>query len=105
MKAILPLLPLAAPTAAGDIAKLRKAATEFEAMAIGQFLAPMFETTDTAHTLFGGGDAEATWKPLLVAELGKHIAAHGGLGLAAPVLAAMIRMQESKSPDPRSVSP
>jgi len=82
----------------GGTAALRKAATDFEAMAIGQLLAPIFDTVDTAHGLFGGGDAEKTWKPMLVAEFGKHIAAHGGLGLAAPILAAMIRMQEAKTP-------
>lgn len=90
-------VPASAPaTPAGDIAKLRKAAQDFEAMAIGQLLAPMFGTVDTAHGLFGGGEAEETWKPMLVAELGKHIAAHGGFGLAAPVLNAMLRMQESQ---------
>ncbi len=92
-----------APTSAAqppvaDMARLRKAATDFEAMAIGQLLAPMFETVDTSHGLFGGGAAEQTWKPMLVAEFGKHIAAHGGLGLAEPVLAAMLRMQEAKTP-------
>ena len=70
-----------------QVAKLHQAAQDFEAMALGQLLAPMFDTVDTAHSPFGGGDAEATIKPLLIDALAKHIAAHGGLGLAAPVFA------------------
>lgn len=89
-------LPRTGLPASGDLTKLRKAAADFEAMAIGQFLAPMFDTVDSAHSPFGGGDAETAWKPLLIAEFGKHIAAHGGLGLAAPVLNAMLRMQEAQ---------
>jgi Rod binding domain-containing protein len=89
---------LVRPSAPADPAKLQKAAQDFEAMAIGQFLEPMFDTIDTAHSLFGGGNAEATWKPMLVQELGKQIAAHGGLGLAEPVYAAMLRIQEAHMP-------
>ena len=79
------------------VAKLAQAAKDFEAMALGQLLAPMFDTVDMAHSKFGGGNAEATWRPMLVDAIGKQIATHGGLGIAAPVLAAMLRMQE-KSP-------
>jgi Rod binding domain-containing protein len=93
------ILPPVAPQPASSlppekVAKLAQTAKEFEAMALGQLLAPMFNTVDTAHSKFGGGDGEATWKPMLVDAIGKQIAAHGGLGLAAPVLAAMLRMQE-----------
>jgi len=89
-------IPPVAPPAGTGTEAIRKAAQDFEAMAIGQFLAPMFDTVDTAHGLFGGGAGEETWKPMLIAEFGKHIAAHGGFGLAAPVMAAMLRMQEAK---------
>ncbi len=94
----MPALP--APSAAqppADPAKMRKAARDFEAMAIGQLLQPMFDTVDTAKSLFGGGSGEAAWKPMMVQEMAKHIAAHGGIGLAAPIHAAMLRMQEAKS--------
>ncbi len=78
-----------------QIAKMHAAAQDFEAMALGQLLAPMFNTVDTAHSAFGGGGAEATVKPLLLDALAKNIAAHGGLGLAAPVFASMLRTQEA----------
>ena len=77
--------------------KLRKAASDFEAMAIGQLLQPMFDTVDTSQSLFGGGAGESAWKPMMVQEIAKHMAAHGGIGLAAPVYAAMLRMQEAKT--------
>ena len=76
-------------------AKLTQAAQDFEAMALGQLLAPMFDTVDTAHSAFGGGEAEATCKPMLIDAIAKQIAAHGGLGLAAPVFASMLRTQEA----------
>ena len=77
--------------------KIAATAQQFEAMAIGQFLAPMFDTVDTSKGLFGGGNAEAAWKPMLVSELAKHMAAHGGIGLARPVMEQMLRLQENKS--------
>ncbi len=86
------------PAAAADPAKLMKAARDFEAMAIGQLLQPMFDTVDTAHGLFGGGSAEENWKPMLVTEMAKQIEAHGGFGLAKPIYDAMLRMQEGKNP-------
>jgi peptidoglycan hydrolase FlgJ len=75
--------------------KIWEAAKKFEAMAIGQLLAPMFDTVDTSHSLFGGGEAETTWKPMLVDAIGKQIEGHGGFGLAQPVYAAMPRAQEA----------
>ncbi len=81
-----------------DPAKIAKSAQDFEAMAIGQLLEPMFDTVDTAHGLFGGGAGEEAWKPMLVQEFAKQIEARGGLGLAKPVYDAMLRMQE---PNPK----
>jgi flagellar protein FlgJ len=78
-------------------AKVAKSANDFEAMAIGQLLQPMFDTVDTAHDAFGGGPGEEAWKPMLVQEFAKQIANHGGLGLAKPVYDAMMRMQEVKT--------
>jgi peptidoglycan hydrolase FlgJ len=78
------------------VSKLMQGAKDFEAMALGQLLGPMFETVDTSHSKFGGGEAEGTWRPMLVDAIGKQIAAHGGLGIAAPVFAAMLHAQEQK---------
>lgn len=96
------ILPPAASPAASDlppaeVAKLWQAAKDFEAMALGQFLAPMFDTVDTARSAFGGGAAEAAWRPMLVDAIGRQVAAHGGLGLATHVFAAMLHAQERKA--------
>jgi flagellar protein FlgJ len=94
--AISPALASAGP-APVPAAKLWKAAQDFEAMALGQMLSPIFETVDIAHSPFGGGDAEETWQSLLVSELGKMIASHGGIGLAQPVYQELLRLQESSN--------
>lgn len=57
----------------------------------------MFDTVDTAHGLFGGGDSEAAWKPLLVDAIARQVAARGGLGFAAPVFHALLHAQETQS--------
>jgi hypothetical protein len=41
-----------------QIEKTRKAAQDFEAMALGEMLQPMFSTVDTSKGLFGGGKGE-----------------------------------------------
>ena len=77
-----------------DAAKLWQAARNFEAMAIGELLRPMFDTVDSAHSAFGGGAAEATWRPMLIDAIGRQMAQTGGIGLAVPVFNAMLRAQE-----------
>jgi Rod binding domain-containing protein len=86
----------ARPTQSADPAKMAKSARDFEAMAIGQLLQPMFNTVDTSNSAFSGGSGEEAWKPMLIQEFASQIAAHGGLGLAKPVYDAMQRMQETK---------
>lgn len=78
-----------------QIARIAKAAKDFEAMALGQMLQPMFDTVDLSRNALGGGAGEAAWKPMLVNEIAQHMARHGGLGLAKPVFAQMLRMQEA----------
>lgn len=84
------------PAAAHDphfMAKARKAAEAFEAQALGALLQPMFEGLSTGGT-FGGGQAEAMWRPMLVTEFGRAMAANGGVGIANSVLAHMLKLQE-----------
>ncbi|MEJ1977632.1 MAG: rod-binding protein [Acetobacteraceae bacterium] len=76
------------------------AAQDFEAMAIGQFLTPMFNTIDLSKSPFGGGEAEQAWKPMMIDAVAKQITKAGGLGLAQPVFTQMIHMQEAKENAP-----
>jgi flagellar protein FlgJ len=78
-----------------QIEKTRQAAQDFEAMALGEMLKPMFNTVDTSKGLFGGGIGEATWKPMMVEEMAKSIAQNGGVGIADEVLKEMLRIQET----------
>jgi len=87
--------PRISPTA--STAALTKSARDFEAMAIGQLLAPMFDTVNTARGAFGGGAAETAWKPMLVDAIAKQVAARGGFGFAGPVYKALLRAQETQS--------
>ena len=91
---------MTSPSAGHDglaAAALSKSARDFEAMAIGQLLAPMFDTVDSAHGAFGGGTAEAAWKPMLVDAIARQVAARGGFGFAGPVYKALLRAQETQS--------
>jgi peptidoglycan hydrolase FlgJ len=91
---ILPRAPTATELAAPANARAWKTAQDFEAMVLGQFVAPMFATVDSSKGPFGGGSAESTWRPMMAQELGRHIAKGGGLGLAVPVYHQMLRAQE-----------
>jgi flagellar protein FlgJ len=75
--------------------EIDKKAKEFEAMAIGQLLQPMFETVET-NGLFGGGIGEEHYRSFLVNEYGKMLATeNGGLGIAKHVRDHMIKMMEA----------
>jgi Rod binding domain-containing protein len=65
-------------------------------MAIGQMLQPMFDTVDTSGGMFGGGQAEKMWKPMMVDEMAKMMAKNGGIGLSDAVFREMLEMQEKK---------
>jgi len=93
---VTPAPPSADPDAPLD-PKIWQAAQSFEAMAIGQMLAPMFDTLHVADSKFGGGQAEAAWQPMMIDAIGKQMEAHGGLGLAQPIYAAMLRAQEARA--------
>ena len=103
MAALLPPggAPDAAQLARPGVAKLWKAAQDFEAIALGQFLAPMFDTVDTSKSVFGGGAGESAWRPMLTQEMARQVAAHGGLGLAVPGFNQILRMQEQAQKGPQ----
>jgi Rod binding domain-containing protein len=89
------IAPSAANVSPAQLQKIQKAAHNFEAMAIGQLLAPMFDTVDQSKSLFGGGDGEKAWRPMWVSELAKQMEANGGIGLARPIMQAMLQLQEN----------
>lgn len=84
---------LAAPPAPdAGAASAGRVATEFEAMVLAQFLAPLFASVETPG-LAGGGAGEKAFQSLLQEEYAKAIAARGGFGVADQVKRALIAMQ------------
>lgn len=96
---ILQTRAVAMPTAGGSQARIKQAAQDFESVYIAQMLAPMFNTVEVDPE-FGGGNAEETWRGLMVEEMGKQIARSGGLGLAPAVEREMLRLQEVADGNP-----
>ena len=61
--------------------RARAMAEEFEAVFLSAMLEPMFSGIDVPEP-FGGGNAEDTFRGMMVEEIGKSVAASGGIGLA-----------------------
>ena len=77
--------------------RLRRAAQEFEAQALARLLQPAFGTIGS-EGLFGGGTAEAQWRPMLVdAMAGAAASAGRALGIADAVLREMLRRQSAST--------
>jgi len=84
-----------------DSASLRKAAQDFEAMALGALFQPMFEGIAKGRGFGGGGKGEAAWAPMLVNEYARITAANGGLGIGEAVFRHMLAAQERAGAEPR----
>lgn len=80
-----------------DPAAARRTAQAFEAQALGALLQPMFAGLETKG-FFGGGAAEAQWRPMLVDAIATDLARAGGLGIADSVLREITRMTEGTAP-------
>lgn len=93
------LLPAAKPQE--PTPAIKKAADEFESMVLSQMLAPMFEALDTKG-MFGGGQGEEMFRPMLIEQYAKGIAKAGGIGLSASVAREMMAMQAGESNAPAS---
>lgn len=68
-------------------------AKDFEAFFVAHMLDQMFAGVST-EGLFGGGQAEKTFRSLLHQEYGKSIAQQGGIGISNVVSAEILQMQE-----------
>ncbi|NOG72921.1 rod-binding protein [Roseicella sp. DB1501] len=90
--------PLTAAEIAAAPARLRQAAQDFETQAFAQLLQPIFASADPSGGLFGGGAAEAQWRPMLVEATAKQAVRGGhGLGIADAVLRELLRRQSDAS--------
>ena len=81
--------PLATPQ---QRQRIETSAKAFESQLISMMLQPMFEGLSTGG-MFGGGQAEGTYRSFMLDAFGKQMANSGGLGIAAPVVREMLKMQ------------
>ncbi|MBB3899205.1 rod-binding protein [Roseococcus suduntuyensis] len=87
-------LPTAGATTTQVPPRMRQAAQAFEAQVLAQMLQPAFAAAHNDKSPFGGGSAEAQWRPMLVEAFATSAARGGrGIGLSDMVLAHMIRTQ------------
>jgi Rod binding domain-containing protein len=71
----------------------RRVGQEFEALFLGQMLAPLFAGLKSERP-FGGGQGETMFRSLLTDEYGKHFTRAGGIGIADAVARQILTMQE-----------
>ena len=81
------------PAQLAQTARMRRTAEDFETSFMSQMMKPMFEGVST-DGMFGGGEAEATWRSFLIDAMAKQTVKAGGIGLTDTVMAEMIKMQE-----------
>ena len=79
----------------GDPKKIRKVAEDFEAVFLGQMLQHMWAGVET-DPIFGGGHGEDMFRPMMINEFGKKIAAGRGVGIADELERQLLQMQEVK---------
>jgi peptidoglycan hydrolase FlgJ len=80
----------------GNIKDIDAAARDFEAVFIAQMFEQMWAGVKT-DGLGGGGSGEAIFRSLMIQDIGRQMAAQGGIGLADSVKREMIAMQEFKT--------
>lgn len=74
-------------------AEMKKAAEQFEAVFLTQFVGSMFEGMKS-DGLFGGGQGEKMWQGFLTQHIADAFAQRGGIGIADMVLEQMIKSSE-----------
>ena len=89
------LLPITGTGGTQTPARMRQTAQAFEAQVLAQLMQPVFDTIDTSKSAFGGGTAEAQWRPMMVEAFAAGAARSGqGIGIQEMVLRHMLRMQD-----------
>jgi Rod binding domain-containing protein len=73
-------------------AEAERVAKQFEAMFVGQMLAPMFAGLST-DGLGGGGSGEAAFRPMLIDKYAEALTKQGGFGISDAVLKEILHMQ------------
>lgn len=84
-----------ARSATDKSSETRKAAEDFEAMAINEMLQPMFSAGQSDDGgFFGGGIGEKQFRPMLINEIAKSMEHAGGIGMVDAIYKQMLKMQD-----------
>ena len=75
--------------------RIKKTAQDFEASFLSEMYKPMFQGLST-DGVFGGGEAEGTWRSFMIDAMAKQTVKAGGVGLSNIVMSEMIKMQEGR---------
>lgn len=86
-------------TAPSRIAAAKDTAEKFEAVFLGQMTQLMMESVEVGDQ-FSGGHGEEIFRGVLAEKLGTAMSQRGGIGLASPVMAQIIKMQEGSENGP-----
>ncbi len=81
------------PSKTDKLSQAKATAEQFEAVFLSQMLTHMFSGIKV-DKMFGGGQAEETYRTLMVQEYGKILAKAGGVGIADAVLKEILTLQE-----------
>jgi peptidoglycan hydrolase FlgJ len=73
-------------------AQAEAVAQQFERMFVAEMLQPMFSGIET-DGVFGGGQGEEVFRPMLLDQYADAVAKGGGVGIADAVLKEILRMQ------------
>jgi Rod binding domain-containing protein len=79
---------------AKNASQAAKAAQDFEAVFINEFMGAMFEGIKTDGP-FGGGPGESIFRSLMIDQYSKAVAKQGGFGLATAVKNELLHAQEN----------
>ncbi|TBW33498.1 chemotaxis protein [Siculibacillus lacustris] len=85
------------PANASPETKARTQAREFEQVFLSTMLNQMFSGLSTTGP-FGGGQAEETWRGMLVDRYADTMARSGGIGIADAVYRQLLQAQEGARP-------
>jgi Rod binding domain-containing protein len=91
--ASLSLTRAAQPAPLAGTEKIDAAARDFEAVFISQMFEQMFAEVKTDGPM-GGGSGERIFRSLMFQEVGRQMAAQGGLGMSDTVRRELLELQE-----------
>lgn len=77
-----------------NIGSIREQAVQLESVFLNTLVSEMFSGLETRN-IFGGGQAEETWRSMQTEHIAGQIADAGGIGLADDIMRTLLAQQEA----------